>query len=113
MNISFDGMNQWMATFATSDAVEGQVVKMTAGATVGACADGDSFCGVTAAKRAEDACAVQLTGVVTAPYTGTAPTVGYAKLLANGTGGVKTSSTGREYLVLDIDTSASTVTFVL
>lgn len=38
MNISFDGMNQWTATFATSDAVEGHVVKMTAGATVGACA---------------------------------------------------------------------------
>lgn len=113
MNISFDGMNQWAATFATSDAVEGHVVKMTAGATVGACTDGDSFCGVTAAKRAGDACAVQLAGVVTAPYTGTAPTVGYAKLSANGTGGVKASSTGREYLVLDIDPSANTVTFVL
>ena len=56
---------------------------------------------------------MQLAGVVTAPYTGTAPTVGYAKLSANGTGGVKASSTGREYLVLDIDPSANTVTFVL
>ena len=36
MNISFDGMNQWTATFATSDAVEGHVVKMTAGATASA-----------------------------------------------------------------------------
>lgn len=113
MNISFDGMNQWMATFAAAGMAEGQVVKMTGSGAVDKCADGDVFCGVTAV--AEDSfCGVQLGGVVTVPYTGGAPAVGYALLAANGSGGVKSVSTGgRSYLVLSVDTAAKTVTFVL
>ena len=113
MNISFDGMNQWVATFAAAEAEEGQVVKMTDRATVGPCSDGEAFCGVVAVRRAEYACAVQLSGVVTVPYTDTVPAAGYTKLSADASGGVKSNESGREYLVLDADESAKTVTFVL
>jgi hypothetical protein len=51
--------------------------------------------------------------MVTAGYTGSAPALGWSGLAADGSGGVKTSETGREYLVVDVDTDAQTVTFAL
>ncbi len=70
-----------------------------------------SFCGLVTDLRGEVA-AVQIAGVVTLPYTGeAAPTPGYQMLEADGAGGVKVSSAGREYLVLAA--SSGTVTFIL
>lgn len=72
------------------------------------------FCGVVlSVSRGGDACSVALGGMVTAGYTGTAPTVGWSVLVGDGAGGVKTAETGREYLVVDVDTDAETVTFAL
>ena len=52
--------------------------------------------------------------MVTAGYSGSsAPTVGWSGLAADGSGGVKASSAGRSYLVVDVDTSGKTVTFAL
>ena len=48
------------------------------------------------------------------PYTGTdAPAVGYAALAADGAGGVKVSTKGNNYLVLNVNTAAKTVSFML
>ena len=48
------------------------------------------------------------------PYTGTdAPAVGYAALAADGAGGVKVSTKGNTYLVLSVNTTAKTVSFML
>lgn len=42
MNISYEGIGQWAATFACTDVSEGQVVKVSGSGTVAACAaDGD------------------------------------------------------------------------
>ena len=115
MNYSYEGIGQWCATFAGSQAEEGQVVKLTAGKTVGPCAAGDGFCGVVkSVSRDGEACTVALGGMVTAGYSGSsAPTVGWSGLAADGSGGVKASSAGRSYLVVDVDTSGKTVTFAL
>lgn len=51
--------------------------------------------------------------MITVPYTGTAPAVGYAGLSADGTGGVKADSAGRSRLVADVNEADKTVTFVL
>ena len=51
--------------------------------------------------------------MVTAGYTGGAPALGWSGLAADGAGGVKSSESGREFLVVDVDTSAQTVTFAL
>ena len=113
MKLSYEGIGAWSATFTTADAVEGQVVKMSASGAVAKCSGGDGFCGVAGAVRGT-VCGVQLGGVVSVPYTGAAPAVGYALLAADGSGGVKSVSTGgRSYLVLSVDTAAKTVTFVL
>ena len=90
----------------------GQVVKVSTAATVAPCENGDSFCGVAMCVK-DDACAVQVAGFVTVPYSSTEPTPGYAKLSADGTGGVKSDESGREYLVVSVDTAAKSVTILL
>lgn len=113
MSISFHGIGQECATFLSTTAVEGQVVKMSGRGAVGACSDGDDFCGVAVCRR-DDACSVQVSGFVTVGYSGTVPAVGYTALSANGAGGVKTASTGGTvHLVVDADTTAKTVTIKL
>ena len=114
MNYSYEGIGQWCATFAGSQAEEGQVVKVSANGTVSACADGNGFAGVVdVVGRDGAACAVILGGMVEVPYTGTAPALGWSGLSANGTGGVKADSVGHSYLVVDVDSTGGTVTFVL
>ena len=111
MSVSFHGIGQVCATFL-GDGTEGQVVKMSGKGTVAACSAGESFCGVALCAK-DDACAVQVAGFVTVPYSGTEPAPGYAVLTADGSGGVKIVESGREYLVADADTTAKTVTILL
>ena len=111
MSVSFHGIGQVCATFL-GDGTEGQVVKMSGKGTVAACSAGESFCGVALCAK-DDACAVQVAGFVTVPYSGTEPAPGYAALAADGSGGVKSVESGREYLVAHADTTAKTVTILL
>ena len=115
MNISFEEIGSWGATFACGEVAEGDVVTISASGTVGPCSDGGAFCGVVAAMgRDKQACTVTLGGLVSVPYTGTAPTAGLSKLSADGSGGVKADSTnGSAYWVVQVDTTAQTVTFKL
>ena len=115
----YDGIGRWAATFACSGEVEeGEVVKVSGSGTVSACAAGERFGGVVlAVGRDGAACSVALGGLVTAGYTGSAaPAVGWTTLTADGSGGVKTagsSDASGAVLVVDADTAAQTVTFVL
>lgn len=118
MKLSYEGIGQWAATFACDDLAEGELVKVSANGTVAACAAADDFCGmVLSVGRGGDACAVALGGMVTAGYTvpaeGAAPALGWSGLSADGEGGVQADADGSTYLVVDVDTTAKTVTFVL
>ena len=115
MSISYEGIGAWCATFAAgTGAEEGKVVKASANGTVSKCAANDGFCGVVqSVSRDGEACTVALGGMVQAAYTGTAPALGWSGLSANGTGGVKADSVGHSYLVVDVDSTGGTVTFVL
>ena len=118
MKLSYEGIGQWAATFACEDAVEGELVKISANSTVAACTAGDDFCGmVLSVSRGGDACTVALGGMVTAGYTvpdqGAAPALGWSGLSADGEGGVQADADGSGHLVEDVDTTAKTVTFVL
>ena len=118
MNFSYEGIGQWAATFACDGLAEGEMVKISANGTVSGCAAGDDFCGmVLSAGRDEAACTVALGGMITAGYTvpgqGAAPAVGWTALSADGSGGVQADAGGRSFLVVDVDTAAETVTFVL
>lgn len=112
MSVSFGGFNANTATFKTSaDLESGCAVKISESNTVSACSDGEVFCGFVI-DGDDGYAAVQLSGAVTAAYTGTAPAVGYSKLASDGTG-VKAADSGREYLVIAVDETAMTVTFLM
>lgn len=112
MSISFHGIGQVCTTFLGECITEGHVVKMTGNSTVAPCGDGENFCGVAVCCK-DDACSVQVDGFAVLPYSGTAPTVGWSSLAADGTGGVKTDEGGRSYLVVHVDTTAKTVSIKL
>ena len=113
MNISMKGYGENTATFTTDGVVSvSHAVKMSDNFTVKSCAAGDAFIGTAVYVKNEYAC-VQLDGYVTLAYTGTAPTVGYCSLVADGKGGVKVADTGREYLVTDVDTANKTAGIIL
>ena len=115
MDISLNGYGEKAATFkAQSGVAAGLPVKMTANGTVGACSDGDAFCGIALNVRG-GYCAVQLSGYANAPYTGSpAPAVGYQTLSAGTGGSVKAATTGgRSILVTDVDTASKKCGFIL
>ena len=92
MNVSYEGIGQWAATFACSGVSEV----------------------VLSVARDGKACSVAMGGMVTVSYSGTAPTAGWNTLAADGKGGVTVvSEGGRSYLAVEADTAAKTVTIVL
>ena len=106
---SFEDIGAVTATFAAGEGVEGgQVVKMTANGTVGACAEDDAFCGVALEPR-KGAAAVQVKGFVTVSCTGSL-TLGQTALAADGKGGVKAASSGGvAALVVSVGTGSAVV----
>lgn len=113
MKVSFEGVGEQVLSFVKASGVEkGSIVKLSANATVAKCAAGDNFAGVCI--KADDSFAdVKTAGYVELGYTGSAPAVGYAKLTAAGADKVKTADTGREYLVIKVDSSAAVVGFIM
>lgn len=115
MNINFQSIGSEFVTFAAGGTLkEGAVCKVGANDTVQPCSAGDNFCGVACTPK-KGMVAVQLRGFVSVQYTGSAPTVGYCALVADGTGKVKVSSEAdaRSYLVANVNTTAGTVCLLL
>lgn len=114
MGLSYEGIGQWAATFECAAVGEGEVVRISDSQMVGPCAKGDGFCGmVLSLSRGGDACSVALGGMVSAGYTGDAPALGWSGLSSDGSGGVQADGAGRVHLVVDVDSTAKIVTFVL
>ena len=111
MSISYQGIGEWCAAFhCGANVSEGMVVKAGAAGTAAKCSAQDGFCGVVrAVAHDRKACSVQLGGLAEVKYSGTAPAVGYAELVADGTGGVSKpgdNQSGSAYLVLSVDSAA-------
>ena len=69
MNVSYEGIGQWAATFACDGVSAGQVVKVSGSGTVAKCADNDGFEGVVlSVARDGKACSVAMGGMVTVSY---------------------------------------------
>ncbi|MCR4614798.1 MAG: hypothetical protein K5756_01425 [Clostridiales bacterium] len=114
MSISYKGFNNKQLTFKAGGTVtENTPVKLSSNDTVSVCSSGDEFAGIAGQVR-NGLAAVQMSGAVTLPYTGTTtPTVGYISLAADGEGGVKVpASGGKKVLAVNVDTTAETVTFI-
>ncbi len=114
MSVSFSGFAEKLLTFKNASAITaGYPVKVSANDTVAACSAGESFCGI-AVESDSEYISVKVSGVITASYSGTAPTVGYAKLAGAASGKVAVAASGgREYLVLAVNSTDSTLTFIL
>jgi len=90
---SFEGIGAVAATFSAGTGVKGgQVVKLTQPDTVGACEDGDRFCGLAMEPRRGGA-AVQMKGFMQVNRTGPLG-VGWHALVADGAGGVRAAAEG-------------------
>ena len=106
--ISFDGIGEVVATFTCgADVKAGQVVKASGNGAVDKCGDG-----VALTPGDEGFATVQVGGLVqVAAAEGL--TEGWNPLLADGNGGVKkdsaTTPTGREYLVISVDSTGAVV----
>ena len=112
MKVCFEDIGHMSATFATESGEDGQVVKIVDNGMVEPCADGEVFCGVLEGVR-KGFGAVQLHGFVTLPYTGSAPSLGYNAFVANGEGGIKVGSSGKNCLVVSVDTDVMVATIEL
>ena len=112
MKVCFEDIGHMSATFAVESGEGGQPVRICENGTVKACGDGEVFCGVMESLRGGYG-GVQLHGFVTLPYSGTAPALGYGSLTADGNGGVKAASGGRNCLVVSVDANVKCVTFEL
>ena len=112
MNVSYEQIGHLSVTIPAGTCQAGQVCKVGTDGKAASCSAGDRFCGVAEVIRGDYA-GVQIHGFAGVSYTGTAPTLGYVNLSANGSGGVKVDSSGVSYLVLEVDTAAKTVTIEL
>lgn len=111
MDVNFKGFGEKVATFIADTGLNQSniPVKITAAGTVAKCTDGDKFCGMCLSVR-DGYATVQLSGFVTANALGSiAP--GYQTLSAGANNLIKTSQTGREYLV--VESTSGTVGFIL
>lgn len=121
MTVSFEGIGENVVTFYNTAVAENVVeagcpVKMSGNGEVAKAADGDAFIGVARAADG-DFVAVQTAGYVKMPYSGVVPAVGYVHLASDGNGGVKaedeSTAVGLKYLVVDVETGAAAVGFIL
>jgi hypothetical protein len=110
--VSFEGVGEQVLSFYNNGSEDGQPVGMSDSCTVTACSDGDKFIGVCI-RHTESHATVKTSGYVELGCSGQLPAVGFAYLAADGNGGVKTVSGGREYLVISVDSENSRIGFMM
>ena len=107
MSISYNGIGHFSVTFPENGCAEGAVCKLSGDGEAVACNAGDKLFGVVQFVDHGKAC-VLIEGFVRVAFSGTAPGCGWANLSADGNGGVKVDSAGKEYLVAEVDATAKT-----
>ncbi|MBQ5824702.1 MAG: hypothetical protein IIW48_07825 [Clostridia bacterium] len=113
MSISFKGFNEQVATFATATELEaGTLVKMSASATVEPCKGGELFIGAVVSSHGNYA-AVQTSGYVSLPYSGSAPNLGITTLSAADSETVTSDANGRTVTVIELDETNKTAGILL
>lgn len=109
-NVTFNGMGELVATFQAGSVTAGGPVIMNGNNAVRSATSGGRPVGVALHKRGDYA-AVQMQGFVRVKYTGS-PALGWNSLVGNGSGGLRPATegeTGRDCLVVDLDSSEQTM----
>lgn len=113
MAISFDSIAQdCVSVHCDSTAPVGYPCKFIGSGSISACSDGNAFHGIAMSQNG-NLVALAVHGFVTVPYSGAMPSIGYCPLAAAGSGKVKKLDGAKERLVVSVNSSASTVTFLL
>ncbi len=114
MSVSFKGINEQVITFkAEEELAEGTLVTLSANGTVSPCAANDKIVGVVISCR-DNLAAVQISGYVTLPYSGSAPALGLTAICAASDTKIKADATnGKIVTVLETDTAALTAGILL
>ena len=112
-SISMQGIGaQYLSAKKGATGTVGYPCHFSASSTVVNTARNGTLVGVIVGVRGS-LVAVRYRGFVTLPYSGSAPSIGYSILVADGSGGVKTAQSGVSYLVASVDSSAKTVCILL
>ena len=112
MNVSLNGFNESMLTFACSEEIAaGTPVKITDNNTVAPCKDGDVMVGYAQNCKCGFV-GVMMNGYFNKNYSGDI-SLGYQKIAADENGGVKMDENGVTVIVTDIDTANKTVGFIM
>lgn len=113
MAISYQSIGQECVSVNLSGTIpEGVPCTLVSASLVKKSAANDNFCGVLLTKRGSVG-SVQVRGFVTVGFSGENMRVGYVNLAADGAGKVQVNENGRSYLVIDMDTTKQTITFLL
>lgn len=114
MSVSLNGFAEEIITLKMAEnAAKGSPISISASLTAATSQADEAFAGFLTAAPEGGYAGVQVRGFVKAPYSGTAPALGYTVLAADGSGGVKAASDGPLRLVLETDTANKTVGFLL
>ena len=114
MSVSFKGINEQVVTFKTEEELAvGTLVTVSDNGTVGPCAANGKIVGVVVSSR-ESIAAVQISGFVTLPYSGSAPALGVTAIAAASDTKIKADATnGKLVTVVETDTAALTAGILL
>ena len=112
MNVSYEEIGHLSVTFPAGSCQAGQVCKVDTDGKAAACAAGERICGLVEGIRGSYA-GVQIHGFAKISYSGSAPACGFAKLAADGTGGICVNENGASYLVVKVDTAEKTAVIEL
>ena len=108
-----DGFNRKEATFYVFENInKGDTVTFVDPCTVECANSGALFIGVCTSTDNVIG-SIQLEGYVRVSFSGTAPDLGYVKLSADGSGGVKADENGRYVIVTDTDNETGTCGIIL
>ena len=113
MNISYEGIGNYSVTVEKDKNIKsGYVCAIRSDKRAYIADDDENILGIVSAVNGSYANII-ISGVVTAAYSDTAPTIGNCCLRGDGNGKVTVNAAGENYRVLSVDTTKKTVTFIL
>ena len=111
--ISLKGFMEQTVTLLADESVEnGALVGMVENEKVAKATNGEKFIGIVAGCS-DAAAAVTVKGYVEVNYSGTAPSLGFVKIVADANNGVCISDAGREVLVTTVDAENGKIGFIM
>lgn len=108
MSVSFQGTQEVVMSFEAGSVTVGAPVAISNNNQVSDATDGQLPVGVALHVR-QGIAAVQMKGYLELPYSGTVPSLGWSRFVADGLGGVKTAADGLACLIVNVDSATQTV----